>query len=142
MRRPLERHLGVQYPTRRLARAVDSVAPSVRQNALVQALEARTVIEVAQVRELMTQRVDERGLLEELPSAHIAQSQLDGSIVVTHAIAPPNARALGEQPPQRQAESLRKSSCVSLQKPEDDLFFAFLNGALAQTLAPGGVVGV
>jgi hypothetical protein len=61
----------------------------------VERLEARPVVEVAQVRELVTQRVHEARVLERPTRGRMAQADLDRAIRVADAVAAADTRALG-----------------------------------------------
>src|SRR5690606_2369519 len=96
-------------------RPVDAHAPRVLEDAPVEHLEAAAVVEVAQVRELVTQRVDEARVLERLSGARVEQPDADGAVLVADAEPAPHVRALRLDRAIAQAEGGRDAARVLLE---------------------------
>jgi Lon protease-like protein len=87
----------------------------VLENAPVERLEPPAVVEVAQVRELVTQGVDEARVLEGASGTRVAQADADRPVRVADAEAPPHVRALGLERPIPQAECDGDAAGVALE---------------------------
>ena len=75
------------------------------EHAQVEGLEARAVIEVAQVGELVAQRVHEARILERASGGRVPQPDADPAVGVAHAVAVPDVGALGLDRAIAQAEA-------------------------------------
>ena len=90
---------------RRPARPVDALAPRVVEQLAVERPEAQAVVEVAQVRELVAERVHQARVLERAPGQRVAQPDPDRAVGVADAVAPLHVGALGRDLLVPQAEA-------------------------------------
>ncbi len=66
---------------------------------MVELLELGPVIEVAQVGELVAQRVDQARIAQRLPGHRVVEADLDGSVGEAGAVAARHASTLGFERP-------------------------------------------
>ena len=82
------RHVGLGARALRVAaRPIDAVAPRELEQLAVERPEAQAVIEVAQVRELVAQRVHEARVLERAAGERVAQADADRAVREADAVA-------------------------------------------------------
>ena len=98
------------------------------------------MVEVAQVRELVAERVDHDGVLQHVGRAQLMESDANPPVRVADAVAAPHALALGVDRAQRQLERAREQGGVPAQP--FDRAIARLALGLGQRVAPGGAAEV
>ena len=83
-------------------------------------MEAGAVVEVAQVRELVAERVDQAGVAQEPSGRDVAQPDPDAPVLVADAVAPPDPGRLGIDPPQREPKAAGEVTPIRSQPLEQD----------------------
>lgn len=97
-----------------------------QKDTAVEQLEARAVIEVPQVGELVAQRVDETRVLEDPTRPHVPQANPDGSVLVADAVSTSDVRPLGREGAQLQSEAGREDARIAPQSLQNQLLLSSL----------------
>src|SRR5258706_12026489 len=122
VRGPLQRgrrsHVGRE---RRPTGAVDPERARVVEDLEVERAKPRAVVEVAQVRELVTERVHEARILERPVGGGVAQPDLDRAVRVADAITAAHTRALCSDRAVTQLEAAREPLGVEVESLDQTL---------------------
>lgn len=97
-----------------------------QQDAAVEQLEARAVIEVPQVGELVAQRVDETRVLQDPTRPDVPQPNPDGSVLVADAVTAFDVRPLGRERAKLQPEAGREDTRIAPQSLQNPLLLCSL----------------
>ena len=116
------------------------MALRVLADAPIQPPEAAAVVEVAQVRELVAERVDHHRVLQQIVRAQLVQPDLDAAVRVADAVAAADPLALRLDRLERQLEGGREDLGVAAQPQQRAL--ARLVPDVGQGLGSGGRNGV
>ena len=99
----------------RLARAIDPHRASVVEDLEVERPEARPVVEVPEVRELVAERVHEARVLERAARGGVAQADLDRAVRVADSVSAADTCALGGDRAVAEPESPREPLRIAIQ---------------------------